>query len=325
MNCFSSVLGRTLLAIAQDVHKRCATIGLVAAALLAGMSSPVFAVNPDTTSYPPFSSRTITTATQYPAGTVLATDSLTPTQLCNASSCTLVAMQLYNRDSYYTGGPNLATEVQGIAFRILANGKPLPSSSTTITLTTSLVFQLIATGDPIIAGQIGASSSPSYAVTTLDRGASLPALVWYFFPKATIKTQSCSVPNQTITLPSVSSGNFSGLGTTSGAQNFSITLQNCPAGVSRVGYSLTPVGSETTGYAGTLPLGSGSTATGVRIRVTDTNGTPVTFNTSNKLTAYNPATGGSYSVSFQASYIQTGASVKPGSVSGSMQVLVDYQ
>ncbi len=75
------------------------------------------------------------------------------------------------------------------------------------------------------------------------------------------------------------------MGTTWGAQSFNIVLQNCPTGVNRVGYSLVPVGGGVTGYAGALSLGSGSTATGVRIRLTDTNGTPVTFNTSIKLGA----------------------------------------
>ncbi|WP_407669510.1 fimbrial protein [Paraburkholderia heleia] len=100
-----------------------------------------------------------------------------------------------------------------------------------------------------------------------------------------MQTQTCSIPKQSANLPAVSPGKFSGLGTTWGAQSFNIVLQNCPTGVNRVGYSLVPVGGGVTGYAGALSLGSGSTATGVRIRLTDTNGTPVTFNTSIKLGA----------------------------------------
>ncbi|WP_322040994.1 fimbria/pilus outer membrane usher protein [Burkholderia diffusa] len=76
---------------------------------------------------------------------------------------------------------------------------------------------------------------------------------------------------------------------------------------------------------GVLPLAADSTAAGVKIRIADSNGVPAAFEKSVKVDAYDMATGGSYSIPMQASYIQTDATITPGTVNGAMTVLLDYQ
>ncbi|MBR7539175.1 hypothetical protein KC221_23600, partial [Mycobacterium tuberculosis] len=74
-----------------------------------------------------------------------------------------------------------------------------------------------------------------------------------------------------------------------------------------------------------MPLSAQSTAKGVRIRVTDSAGAAVVFDTSNRIDAYSKDTGGSFSIPLRVSYVQTEANVTPGTVNGAMSVLMEYQ
>lgn len=208
---------------------------------------------------------------------------------------------------------------------MILNGQPVVAGMLKTTIVSPIEIQLVANGTAIqpgsLKGLIAPNMSPAYFTFSLGQPNQ-----YQFFLAATVQVinGTCSVPNQTVTLPAVSPTNFGGVGSVQGTQSFNINFTGCPPGYNRVGYSLIPVGSETT-VPGALPLSADSTATGVRIRVANSLGTAVTFNTSYQLTAYNQSTGGSYSVPHRASYVQTGTSVTPGSVSGSMQVLLDYQ
>ncbi|NUA32251.1 fimbrial protein, partial [Cupriavidus basilensis] len=102
-------------------------------------------------------------------------------------------------------------------------------------------------------------------------------------------------------------------------------FNNCPPGFARIGYVLSPIGGPTPALAGALPVAGGSTAKGVAIQITDTNSTPAMFNQRLPLSAYSSSTGGSYTVPMNARYIQTEATVTPGTISSMMSVLVDYQ
>ncbi len=170
------------------------------------------------------------------------------------------------------------------------------------------------------------SSSPAYF--TFNLGNITGGGPFYqFFLAATVQAiaGTCTVPGQSVTLPGVSSTKFAGPGTPAGGQSFSIQFTGCPAGFNRVGYTLQPLGSAATQYAGELPLSAGSTATGVGIQVMS-GGSAATFNTSLPLSAYSKtAPSNLYSLPFSARYIQTGSTITPGTVNGQMQVLMDYQ
>lgn len=136
---------------------------------------------------------------------------------------------------------------------------------------------------------------------------------------------SCSVPNQTVALPSTRARSLTGIGTTAGERSFQIQINNCPKGYNKVLYRLTPVGGTIENAPGVLPLSADSTAKGVKIKVTDNAGAAADFNTSIAVDAYDKATGGSFSIPMRVSYVQTEANITPGTVNGAMSVLMEYQ
>ncbi|EIF30037.1 P pilus assembly protein, pilin FimA [Burkholderia sp. Ch1-1] len=320
MNRFLSIVVSAVSLAARTARVRWARNSLAAIGLMAALSSPAFAQYA-------FGQSTITVPARVAAGTVVARDYLTPQQLCYSTSCTLTYAELYQ----YGGGqrvpgPNVLTTVTGLSTRLIVNGKQITDGAVTpnLVITSPIEIQLVANGQQIIGGPLKANgSTPSPAYFIIRFGSSM----YQIFLAATVQTidGTCSVPDQLVTLPTAGLKKFGSAGTVQGAQSFSIRLNNCPAGFNRVGYSLIPVGTEVTGYPGALPLSADSSATGVRVRIADANGTPVTFNTSIKLNAYNKTTGGSYTVPYQASYIKTAANVTAGTVNGAMLVLVDYQ
>ncbi len=135
---------------------------------------------------------------------------------------------------------------------------------------------------------------------------------------------TCSVPSQTVQLPPTIGRRLDGIGSTAGVRDFNIKVNNCPKGYNRVGYTLEPMGGVVD-TPGVLPLATDSTAKGVKIRLTDRNGVAARFGTSIKVDEYNKATGGSYMIPMQASYIQTEATITPGTVKGAISLRLDYQ
>lgn len=137
--------------------------------------------------------------------------------------------------------------------------------------------------------------------------------------------ESCSVPSQTVELPSTRAGSLTGIGTTAGERSFQIQIDNCPKGFNKVLYRLKPEGGTIEKAPGVLPLSADSTAKGVKIKVTDNAGAAAAFDTSISVDAYDKATGGSFSIPMRVSYVQTEANITPGTVNGAMSVLMEYQ
>ncbi|UGS92363.1 type 1 fimbrial protein [Ralstonia wenshanensis] len=137
--------------------------------------------------------------------------------------------------------------------------------------------------------------------------------------------ESCSVPSQTVVLPSTRAGRLTGIGTTAGGRSFQIQINNCPKGYNKILYRLTPEGGTIENAPGVLPLSADSTAKGVKIKVTDNAGAAAAFDTSTAVDDYNKATGGSFSIPMRVSYVQTEANITPGTVNGAMSVLMEYQ
>jgi len=155
--------------------------------------------------------------------------------------------------------------------------------------------------------------------------------------------KTCSTPSsdKIVRLAGVDTSAFSGPGSVAGTVGFNLELFGC-TGVNGIEYKLTPVrvqeippfhamALETapwplTPEQGTLPLSSASTATGVRIQVLDETGTPVKFDRTSRLQAINYTPGAtSASIPLRARYLQTGATVTPGTVYATMSVLYMYK
>ncbi|NHV26695.1 type 1 fimbrial protein [Burkholderia sp. D-99] len=207
---------------------------------------------------------------------------------------------------------------------MLINGQSHPTTDPVlIEITQPIEVQLLGDGRPNLGGSLaGSAGNPAYFGMALVGGGSV-----YINLRGQITPidGTCSVPNQTVTIPPVNKQKFGDIGSTVGTQSFYLRVDNCPKGYNQVGYTLNPVGGVIANATGVLPPGADTTAAGVQIRIADAAGTPVTFGRSIKLDAYSKTTGGSYAIPMQASYIKTGPTVGTGTVSGAMVVLMDYQ
>ncbi|MDN7860064.1 fimbrial protein [Burkholderia cepacia] len=259
-----------------------------------------------------------------PSGSVISRYYITPMQACGKATCTFRGINNYPAGSGSTGaGPIISTTVTGVSAQLLINGKGYKTGNyLSEQFSSSIEVQLLSNGQSIQSGSFGGTWYFTVFTTEVPDGARI-----FLSPngKVTAIVGTCSAPNQTVTLPSARPSQFSGIGSTAGAKSFQLRVDNCPRGYNRIGYLLNPVGGAIVGSPGVLPLGAGSSAKGVRIRVEDDKGVAATFDTSIRVDAYDKATGGSYAIPMQASYIQTAAAITPGTVSGAMTVLLDYQ
>ncbi|KVD59345.1 fimbrial protein [Burkholderia ubonensis] len=270
------------------------------------------------------------------SGTILARYSLTPWQVCGQEICRLLGVVNYANGNSKVKGPTVTTNVSGVLARMLLDGQAYETNEaygktgrTTgaggISFAQSLEVQLLADGRPITGGTLGGSWDTYFYLPFAGLGNSRPAARFILAGTITAIDGTCSVPAQTVKLPNAQLSKFGDVGSTLGTQSFQIRVDNCPKGYNRVGYALDPRGGVIANAPGVLPLTDGSTASGVKIRLADDKGVPAVFGTSIKIDAYNKATGGSYAIPMQASYIKTDATVKPGTVNGAMTVLLDYQ
>ncbi|WP_063923018.1 fimbrial protein [Cupriavidus basilensis] len=267
-------------------------------------------------------------------GTVLVRESVTPQQLCGAPTCTLARPSFWVHGGAYTAaGPVVDVDVSGIGLQVLLNGAPLTTTTfaPAVTISSPLEVQLVRTEATMSQGDLAggwranlnlcATATPGYsACYSYQRFASIQ-LAGKIKPIA----GTCQTPSQTITMPPAQKRAFTGAGSTTGEIGFEVRLLNCPPGYNRVGYALDPAGGTVANAPGVLPAGSGSSAGGVNIRLTDSGGTPVTFKQSVQVGAYDKGTGGSYAIPMKAAYFQTGDTVTPGTITGAVTVLIDYQ
>lgn len=305
-----------ICATAAAWRRTIALIGLAAGAVLGAM--PAHAV--EITAF----GKQLSIPKNTPPGTVLARHYITPQQACGRPTCQITTIWNYPNGGQVGTGPTVTTNVSGVSTRMLINGQAHPTTDPVkMEITQPIEVQLIGDGRPNVGGSLaGTAGNPAYFGMAFPGGG---AAFIVLSGRITPIDGTCSVPNQTVTLPPVNIKKFGDIGSTAGTQSFQIRVDKCPSGYNRVGYMLDPVGGATVNAPGVLPRGAGMTAEGVQISVADAAGTPVTFNRSIKLDAYDKTTGGSYAIPMQASYIRTGQTVGIGTVSGAMVVLMDYQ
>ncbi|WP_454725051.1 MULTISPECIES: fimbrial protein [Cupriavidus] len=269
-------------------------------------------------------------------GTVLARTSFSPQQLCGASTCPspVASIWVWNGQNIQPG-PVTRTGVAGVGVKFIVNGAPLLSGKLSPpTISQPVEVQLVRTSDPMGTGSLGGSASTFLNICTVvstgfgdscyDSSGTVYAKIRL---GGNIKpiASTCQTPNQIINLPAAQKRALKGVGSSTGEIGFAVWLNNCPPGYNRIGYALDPVGGTVANAPGALPARAGSTAGGVNIRLTDAAGTPVAFGVSKLVSAYDKATGGSYSIPMKVAYLQTGDLVTAGSIAGAATVLVDYQ
>jgi len=136
---------------------------------------------------------------------------------------------------------------------------------------------------------------------------------------------TCTTPNQDVRLMTDVSTSFSGVGSVAGTQPFTLSFNNCPAGMNRIGYRFTPTTTVLDAANGVVALDGSATATGVGIQLADGQGQPVEFGTLYWLQDYNSLQVQSYRVPMQASLYQTEPAVSGGSVSSAITFTMDYR
>ncbi|KVD26782.1 fimbrial protein [Burkholderia ubonensis] len=274
-----------------------------------------------------FGNTSVAIPSSAPPGTIVARQYFTPQEFCGASTCTIGSATLSHKGNFVTGGtsgPDLETNVSGLSTRMLIDGVPVTQSIST-TLRNMVEVQLFRDSRTPTNGSL---NSGSFSLYYQIQGPGLfpQSTVVYLSAKVNFINGTCSVPDQTVTLPSVQRSAFNGVGSTTGTVDFQLRLNNCPAGYNRIGYQLSPLNGAAAGSPGTLKLRPESTAAGIGIQIADgVTSAPLTFQQSITVTGYNKNTGGSPSIPLRASYIQTDGAIKGGSVRAAAQVLLDYQ
>ncbi|WP_334042409.1 fimbrial protein [Burkholderia ambifaria] len=259
-------------------------------------------------------------------GVIVSRYTFTPNDLCGKQTCGISSAVLYNKGNIWSGTPSgsdLETNVPGISTRLLIDGRPVDSRYSG-TLSHLAEVQLFKDGRAISNGSFSSGSFNAYYILNFAGLFAGSASVLLSGSVRAING-TCTVPDTVVLLPPVSHARFSGVGSAAGSTAFNVTLNNCPAGFNRIGYGLHPLNGALSGFPGTLQPAPESTAAGIGIQLTDASGTAPPFDISMPLTNYNKDTGGSYVVQLRAAYLQTAASIRPGSITARMQVLLDYQ
>lgn len=163
-------------------------------------------------------------------------------------------------------------------------------------------------------------------------GASAPGDLTYMIAQfkagnsSIISGGTCITPNVNVNLPESSVSQFNGPGSVAGRKAFNLAFNQCPAGLSSIGYSFaatTPVLDATNGVVATNAT---STATGIGIQLLRGNTVPVTFGTVYQLDDYDSSIAlGNYKVPMIAGLYQTGNQVTAGSVSSAITFTLIYK
>ncbi len=184
-------------------------------------------------------------------------------------------------------------------------------------------LQLVATGPIANGATFFAGPLAQWQVDTFGG----PTQVEIFQTNSTLTfiAPACTVAVDptVVTLPTVYSSAFAGVGTPLGPTSFSVQL-NCPSTAAGASLSITlaannPVAGATGVIANTT--GSGY-AQNVGVQVLDGNGHPVSFGTA---IPAGTVTAGNFNIQLNARYYQTGASVTAGQVKATATYTITYQ
>lgn len=139
--------------------------------------------------------------------------------------------------------------------------------------------------------------------------------------RLTFTAPACQVntTNITVTLPTVTSGAFSGVGSVAGTKPFQIGLTCSSGAIVRITLD---TGTPVAGIPGVIAPSSGG-ASGVGVQVLDASGTtPVQFGVPKTIGA---TPSGTLSVNYYARYYQTGSAVNAGLLGATATFTLSYQ
>lgn len=136
---------------------------------------------------------------------------------------------------------------------------------------------------------------------------------------------TCTTPNVNVNLPEASVSQFTGVGTVAGRKAFNLVFNQCPAGLSSIGYSFAATTPVVDAANGVVAPNATSTASGVGIQLLRDNNTPVTFGTVYLLDNYDASAKANYTVPMQAGLFQIGNFVTAGSANTAITFTLNYK
>jgi type 1 fimbria pilin len=306
-------------------------------------------------------SATATIPRDAPVGTVISQGSVTPPAFnpsnpvgitCTGTDAIWSVLGIYS--NLMSGLPSdangvMPTGIAGIGFKVIVNGAAWGTGTATYPASS---FAGSACGGAALGCFLtisGASASSPVMVQYVNTG---PITGVYTIPggnlyqvaldgvvtstisitnSVNVTGQTCSVQSSSVSVPmgAVNMSVFDAVGSTSSPVPFQISL-NCTGSSMTVGMTMTDL-SDPGNTTDILSLTSNSTATGVGIRVTHSNGNPVSFGADSAV-AGNPnqfivSTAGSSNVNaqFNAQYIKTKTTITPGTADGVASFTMSYQ
>ncbi len=175
----------------------------------------------------------------------------------------------------------------------------------------------------VVTGPVGSGTINGALVATMSLG-SLTIANLRVTTGNVVASTCVATATQTVALPIISSSGLPSIGSTAGSTPFLITLTGCPAGLHQIQYQLDPPDGAINAAAGTFAVSHDSKAQGIALSLTDMTQTPVSLSTPHAVSAYNPATGGTYPINLAIRYLRTGT-VTPGTLKGSLIYTMFYQ
>jgi len=150
----------------------------------------------------------------------------------------------------------------------------------------------------------------------------------------TILPQSCETPDVRVDMGTSDLSLFSEYGKNSDPVRFNIKLNNCPKGINKVSYKLTPTSGSpaVSAGAGMVELNKNSTAKGIALQLLDENQAPIELNKEYTFLGYSGG-GGNFGIPLFAQYVRTlptgkkggfDPGMSPGSANADIWFIMNY-
>lgn len=272
----------------------------------------------------------ITIAADAAVGTVLATSAQTaplsaPVISCNGQGDWMTYGVTNTRGGYLADNITYETGIPGLGYRLTHPNEYLkryPLSNAQVSSSTFSVssgLELIKTGT-IDSGSVLAAGELGQWRWDDERGNALYPETFILGNSITFTTPSCTIVTDPINvaLPTVASGAFTGVGSTSGKTPFQITL-NCPAGATVTNITMHSTAPDS--HQGVVQPSGAGYAAGIGVELLDGNSNAVVFEQQTVVSPPNATT----AIPYFAQYFQTAATVSGGPVKATVTFDIFYQ
>ncbi|MFS8973391.1 fimbrial protein [Cupriavidus necator] len=221
---------------------------------------------------------------------------------------------------WFGGGREFGFATGWITAGLWSNSAP----ATGVFFGPSVDIAFVKTG-PIAGGTVTLPGTIGQAGMSLDPPVSVQAAVPIVVSGNPVFNElACRTPDVTVDLGTHQRSEFSGIGSTAAPKSFSISVNNCPSGISTARYRLDAVTTILNASNAVVALDGSSTAAGVGVQILDDAGNVHPLGTLRAVPGYNPA-GGNFTVPLKARYYQTGNPITPGLANTALTFTMDYQ